>query len=94
MRCGGRIGEINAVSTAIASAVEEQGAATAQITQNTQSAARGTRDVTANIIGVNEGVAQTSRAAALVLAAADGLQHQAEDLRGEVDRFLETIRAA
>ena len=91
---GGRIGEINAVSTAIASAVEQQGAATAQITQNTQSAARGTRDVTANIIGVNEGVSQTSRAAAMVLAAADGLQRQAEDLRGEVDRFLETIRAA
>ncbi len=91
---GGRIGEINAVSTAIASAVEEQGAATAQITQNTQSAARGTRDVTANILGVNQGVSQTSQAAAMVLAAADGLHRQAEDLRGEVDRFLETIRAA
>jgi methyl-accepting chemotaxis protein len=91
---GGRIGEINAVSTAIASAVEEQGAATAQITQNTQAAAHGTRDVTANIIGVNQGVAQTSLAAAMVLAAADGLRGQADDLRGEVDRFLETIRAA
>jgi methyl-accepting chemotaxis protein len=91
---GGRIGEINAVSTAIASAVEQQGAATAQITENTQAAARGTRDVTANIIGVNQGVAQTSQAAAMVLAAADGLRRQANDLRGEVDRFMETIRAA
>ena len=91
---GGRIGEINAVSTAIASAVEQQGAATEQITENTQAAARGTRDVTANIIGVNQGVAQTSQAAAMVLAAADGLRRQADDVRGEVDRFLETIRAA
>ncbi len=91
---GGHIGEINAVSTAIASAIEQQGAATAQITQNTQSAARGTQDVSANIAGVNKGVAQTSQAAAMVLAAADGLRRQADDLRGEVDRFLETIRAA
>ncbi len=91
---GGRIDALNTVSTAIASAVEEQGVATEQITQNTQAAARGTRDVTANIVGVNKGVAQTSQAAAMVLAAADGLRHQADDLRGEVDRFLETIRAA
>ena len=91
---GGHIGEINAVSTAIASAIEQQGAATAQITENTQSAARGTQDVSANIAAVNKGVAQTSQAAAMVLAAADGLRRQADDLRGEVDLFLGTIRAA
>jgi methyl-accepting chemotaxis protein len=91
---GGRIGEINAVSTAIASAVEQQGAATDQITQNTHVAAHSTRDVSSNIAGVNQGVAQTSQASAMVLAAADGLRRQADDLRGEVDRFLETIRAA
>jgi methyl-accepting chemotaxis protein len=91
---GAHIGEINAVSTAIASAIEQQGAATAQITQNTQSAARGTQDVSSNIAGVNTGVAHTSQAAELVLAAADGLRRQADDLRGEVDRFLGTIRAA
>jgi methyl-accepting chemotaxis protein len=91
---GGRISEINAVSTAIASAVEEQGAATQQITQNTQDAARGTREVTANIVGVSKGIANTSQASAMVLASADGLRRQADDLRGEVDRFLDTIRAA
>jgi methyl-accepting chemotaxis protein len=91
---GGRISEINAVSTAIASAVEEQGAATQQITQNTQDAARGTREVSANIVGVSKGIANTSQASAMVLASADGLRRQADDLRGEVDRFLDTIRAA
>jgi methyl-accepting chemotaxis protein len=91
---GGRIAEIKGVSTTIASAIEQQGAATQQITQNTQAVARGTRDVSSNIVGVNEGVAQTSETAAKVLAAADGLHRQADDLRGEVDRFLDTIRAA
>jgi methyl-accepting chemotaxis protein len=91
---GGRISEINAVSTAIASAIEEQGAATQQITENTQEAARGTRDVSANILAVNKGVAHASQAAAMVLAAADGLHRQADHLRTRVDRFLVTIRAA
>jgi len=91
---GGRIGEINAVSTAIASAVEEQGAATREITQNTQEAARGTRGVTANIAGVNSGVSQTNQAARQVLSAADGLQQQADGMRAQVDRFLQAIRAA
>jgi methyl-accepting chemotaxis protein len=91
---GGRIGEIHAVSTAIASAVEEQGVATQEITNNTQQAARGTRDVSSNIVGVNKGVGQTSQAAAMVLSAAAGLRRQADDLRSDVDRFLDTIRAA
>ncbi len=91
---GGRISEINTVSTSIASGIEVQGAATAQITKSTQDAARGTRDVSSNIAGVNKGVAQTSQAASMVLSAADGLRQHADDLRGEVDRFLGTIQAA
>jgi methyl-accepting chemotaxis protein len=91
---GVRIGEISTVSTAIASAVEEQGAATQQITQSTQQAADGTRGVSSNILGVQAGVADTNRAADRVLGSADGLQQHADDLRGEVDRFLAAIRAA
>jgi hypothetical protein len=45
-------------------------------------------------MGVNEGVAHASKAAGMVLSAADGLRCQADDLRGEVDRFLDMIRAA
>ena len=37
-RIGGTIGEVNSVATSIASAVEEQGAATQEITRNTQEA--------------------------------------------------------
>jgi methyl-accepting chemotaxis protein len=91
---GVRIGEINTASTAIASAVEEQGAATQQITQSTQQAADGTRGVSSNILGVHTGAAETNRAAEKVLTAADGLQRHADELRGEVNRFLDAIRAA
>jgi len=91
---GSRIGSINDVSTALAAAVEEQGAATQEITRNTHEAAVGTQDVSSNIVAVREGVAETSRAATVVLGAADGLRRQADELRGEVDRFLGTIRAA
>jgi methyl-accepting chemotaxis protein len=91
---GVRIGEINTASTAIASAVEEQGAATQQITQSTQQAADGTRGVSSNILGVHTGVAETNQAAEKVLTAADGLQRHADELRGEVNRFLDAIRAA
>jgi methyl-accepting chemotaxis protein len=91
---GKHISEVNAVSTAIASAIEEQGAATRQITQNTQGAARGTRDVASNIMAINERVGHTSQAAGMVLAAADGVRLQADDLRARVDQFLVKIRAA
>ena len=91
---GGRIGDISEVSTAIASAIEQQGTATREIMRNTQEAARGTQDVSSNIAGVNQDIAQTVRAAATVLSGADGLQRQADDLRGEVDRFFSAVRAA
>jgi methyl-accepting chemotaxis protein len=90
----GRIGEINEVSTTIASAVEEQGAATREITRNTQEAAHGTEQVFTNIAGVNERVAETGQAASMVLSAAEGLRDKADALRHDVDRFLGAIRAA
>ena len=49
---GGIIGEVNEVATAIAAAVQEQGAATQEITRSTQFAAQGTKNVSDNITGV------------------------------------------
>ncbi len=89
----GRIGRINEASTAIAAAIEEQGAATQEITSNTQRAAQSAHEVSSNIIGVTERVAQTGRTASTVLTAANDLQMQAGHLRSEVDRFLASIRA-
>ena len=89
----GRIGRINEASTAIAAAIEEQGAATQEITNNTQRAARSAQEVSSNIASVTERVGQTGRTAATVLTAADSLQMQAGDMKSEVDRFLGSIRA-
>ena len=51
---GQTIGEINEVTTAIAAAVEEQGAATREIARNIQHAAGGTSEVSSNIVGVSD----------------------------------------
>jgi methyl-accepting chemotaxis protein len=91
---GGTIGHISEISTTIASAVEEQGAATQEIARNTQEAARGTEQVSSNISGVNRAAGETGAAAAQVLASAEQLGRQSETLRGDVNRFLEKIRAA
>ncbi len=50
---GNTIGEINEVTTAIAAAVEQQGAATREIARNIQHAAGGTSEVSSNIVGVS-----------------------------------------
>jgi methyl-accepting chemotaxis protein len=91
---GGTIGHINEISTAIASAVEEQGAATQEIARNTQQAAKGTEQVSSNIAGVNRAAGETGAAAAQVLSSAEALGRQSETLRTSVNRFLEKIRAA
>jgi len=90
----GTIGRISEISTTIAAAIEEQGAATGEITRSTQETARGTEAVSRNIAGVSEAASKTGSAAAEVLAASGGLGQQAETLRAEVDHFLATIRAA
>ena len=88
------IGEINGIATGIAGAVEEQGAATAEIARNVQSAHDGTASVKATMVTVQGAAAESSDAAARVLDAARGLAGQASRLRGEIDRFLSSVRSA
>jgi len=91
---GQTIGEINDVTTAIAAAVEEQGAATREIARNIQHAAGGTTEVSGNIAGVSAASAEAGAAAAEVLGASDALRREAEGLRAGIDAFLTNIRAA
>jgi methyl-accepting chemotaxis protein len=91
---GKKIAEMDEVSTAIASAIEEQGAATGEISSNSQQAAAGTQEVSSNIAGVNQAASETGTAASQVLQSAGELSGHAEKLRGEVDKFLETMNAA
>lgn len=88
------IDEINSVSMAINAAVEQQSAATNEITRNTREAATGTQDVSRNIGHVQEGANETGAAATQVVSASEELGRQAEALRRDVDSFLQTVRAA
>jgi methyl-accepting chemotaxis protein len=91
---GGTIRKMNEIASAIASAVEQQGAATRDISHNIQLVAQGTNGVASNIAGVNEAAAETGTAATQVLTAADDLSRQADRLRTDVNGFLVKIRAA
>jgi methyl-accepting chemotaxis protein len=91
---GQTIAEINEVTTAIAAAVEEQGAATREIARNIQQAATGTTEVSSNIVGVSEASSEAGSSAANVLTASAELRKEAEGLRQEIDTFLSEIRAA
>jgi methyl-accepting chemotaxis protein len=88
------IERINQISTAIASAVEEQGAATKEIARSVEQAATGTVEVTKNVSGVATAIAETSSAAAEVFDATRLLSRSADEMRQEVDEFLQKIRVA
>ena len=85
---------MNEISTSIAAAMEQQGAATQEIARNVEQTAHGTALVSQNISGVTQVVDDTGAASAQLLGAATELSTQAELLRNEVGTFLSAIRAA
>src|SRR6202171_4959885 len=90
----GTIEKLCEISSTIASAVEEQGAATQEISRNVQQAAHGTQQVSANIADVQRGAAETGSASSQVLSAAKSLSGDSNRLKLEVGKFLSTVRAA
>jgi methyl-accepting chemotaxis protein len=74
--------------------VEEQGAATQEISRNIQHAARGTSEVSSNITDVQRGAGETGSASSQVLSAAKSLSVDSNRLKLEVGKFLGTVRAA
>ena len=91
---GGTIGRMSDIAAAIAATVEQQGAATSEISRNVQQAAQGTAEVATNITSVNQGANETGSASAQVLSSAQSLSHESNHLKVEVDKFLNTVRAA
>lgn len=81
-------------TTSIATAVEQQGAATGEIAANTQRAASGTTDVTSNMTGVGTAAETTGRASTQLLGLSSGLSEQAVRLQKEVGAFVQSLRAA
>ncbi|WP_375307745.1 methyl-accepting chemotaxis protein [Bradyrhizobium sp. A11] len=91
---GGSIGRLSEIASAIAAAVEEQGAATQEIARNVQKAAQGTQQVSANVGNVEHGATETGSASSQVLSAAQMLSRDSNRLKLEVGKFLDTVRAA
>jgi methyl-accepting chemotaxis protein len=88
------IDKVSEISSAIAAAVEEQGAATQEISRNVQQAARGTDQVASNITEVNRGASETGSASSQVLSSARSLSSESNHLKLQVQKFLDTVRAA
>jgi methyl-accepting chemotaxis protein len=91
---GDTIGRMSEIASTIASAVEQQGAATQEISRNVQQAAHGTQQVSSNITDVQRGASETGSASSQVLAAAQSLSRDSNRLKLEVGKFLSTVRAA
>jgi methyl-accepting chemotaxis protein len=91
---GGTIGRMSEIASAIASAIEEQGAATQEMSRNVQQAAHGTQQVSSNIADVQRGASETGSASSQVLAAAKSLSGESTRLKREVGKFLSSVRAA
>jgi methyl-accepting chemotaxis protein len=90
----GTIERLSEISSTIATAVEEQGAATQEIARNVQQAAHGTQQVSGNIGDVQRGASETGSASSQVLSAAKSLSNDSNRLKVEVGRFLHSVRAA
>jgi len=88
------IERLSEISSAIAAAVEEQGAATQEIARNVQQAAQGTQQVSSNITDVQRGATETGTASSQVLSAAQMLSNDSNRLKTEVSKFLTNVRAA
>jgi methyl-accepting chemotaxis protein len=91
---GQTIARLSEIASTIAASVEQQDAATREITVNVQQAALGTSRVASSISDVHRGAGETESASAQVLSAAQLLSSENKRLKAEVARFLETVRAA
>ncbi|UIP07668.1 methyl-accepting chemotaxis protein [Erythrobacter sp. SDW2] len=92
-RIADQIGQLESTAISIASAVDQQSVAGQDLARSIDMAARATNSVTTHIEDVRELSLSTGAAASQVLASSTELEQQAEDLRGEVEGFLASIRA-
>lgn len=90
----GTILRIDELAATIASAVEEQGAATSEIARNVEEASKGTAEVATNISDVAAIAAETGEMAKSVLDAAKELLERSAGLDRSVGSFLSEVRSA
>jgi methyl-accepting chemotaxis protein len=90
----GQVQQLEATAVSIASAVDQQSVAGQELARNIDTAARGTGEVTANVVQVRETALSTGATASQVLSSASELKGQASTLRNKVDGYLRHVRAS
>src|SRR3979490_1020977 len=88
------IERISEITTSISSAVEQQATAPQSIAQGVQAAASGTLDVADNIERVAKGASDTGATSGQMLRSAQALSDVSIHLKDEVEKFLDSVRAA
>jgi methyl-accepting chemotaxis protein len=81
------------IASSVASAMEEQNRTTREIAEAVKHAAIGTQNVSENIEGVSSAAAETAKASDDVSGVSENVSYQADQLRGQVEAFLTSVRA-
>jgi methyl-accepting chemotaxis protein len=92
-RIAERMREINRYTSAVAASVEQQSAATGQISRNVASAAQGTGVVSTVLAKVSDAATSTRSSAHTVLDGSRAVETAVAELRGEVETFLAKVVA-
>ena len=90
---GSRIKEMQEISTSVAAAVEQQNAATRDISGHVRQAVQGSHEVSVSITGVSHVAHRTGTTAHELDEASAHLSTQADTLKGFVHKFLEDVQA-
>lgn len=88
------IGKVEDISSTITHAMVEQAKATAEISENAQLAAQGTREVSDNISEVTDASGRANSASQEVMKSARELIAQSDLLKFEVKKFTEEVRVS
>ncbi len=88
------IERVNGITGAIAAAIEEQEATTQEIAHSVQGTANSAAIVTDRITGVKSTALATDTVSREVVASADTVKKQTEDLSADIDDFLRKIASA
>ncbi|WP_161973867.1 methyl-accepting chemotaxis protein [Hwanghaeella grinnelliae] len=86
------INEVNQISAAVAAAIEEQTAATNEISRNVEEASVAVEDVSKNIQYVSESAEVTKAAAGDVRNASDSIGDQSGKMTSSIATFLKDVR--
>jgi methyl-accepting chemotaxis protein len=87
------IDEISTYTAAVAGSIEEQGAATLDISNNVANAAQETGKITSVLGEVADAAIATRASAEIVLSASESVEGAVDNLRREIERFLGKVAA-